>query len=243
MFRKFASLGQRRPVRLRVAMFVAVTCLAAANAPTEAGTVHGRLDLPPAPARPATTSHGFLAALPNLLAPIRSTDPTPYMFVMLDAGTPMPAAAAQIELAIVGERFSQTLLALPMNAELVIKNSSNTPRALRIAEAPQLLPKVQINPTGKQAFRPLKAGDVYTISDSEAMHLTATVVVTPSMWVAPVSPDGKFEFANIPEGKYAIKVYYKSGWIDKPEPDSVTVTASGKVELRTKIPAGFPVKK
>ncbi|MBP9088072.1 MAG: hypothetical protein KBG15_18265, partial [Kofleriaceae bacterium] len=179
----------------------------------------------------------------NLLAPIRSTDPTPWMFVMLDAGTPMPAATAQIELAIVGERFSQTVVALPLNAEMVIKNSSNSPRALRVTEAPQLLPKVQINPTGKQSFRPLKAGDIYTISDSEAPHLTATVVVTPSMWVAPIAADGKFEFANIPEGKYAIKVYYKTGWIDKPEPDAVTVTANGKVELRTKIPAGFPVKK
>lgn len=225
------------------AMVAGIASLLTVAAPATAGTVHGRLDLPPAPPRPATASHGFLAALPNLLAPIRSADPTPLMFVMLDASTPMPAATAQIELAIVGERFSQTLVALPMNAEMVIKNASNTPRALRIAEAPQLLPKVQINPTGKQAFRPLKAGDVYTISDAEAPHLTATVVVTPSMWVAPVAADGKFEFANIPEGKYAVKVYYKSGWIDKPEPDAVTVTASGKVELRTKIPAGFPVKK
>jgi hypothetical protein len=232
MFRNFASLTW-------VSAFAG---LCAWSSPAAAGTVSGRLELPPAPPRPPSAAHGFLEALPNLLAKIRVTDPTPWMFVMLDAGTPMPAATKPVEIDIIGERFSQTLVPLPANAELVIKNASKNTRFLGISEAPQLLKKVPLNPTNTQSFRPEKAGDVYTIRDSDAPHLSATVVVTPSAWVAPVSSDGKFDFANVPEGKYTLKVYYKSGWIDKPDPDQVTVSASGKVELRSKIPPGFPVK-
>jgi hypothetical protein len=208
-----------------------------------AGSVLGRLELPSPPPRPAAAAHGFIDAVPNLLAPVRTVDPTPWMFVMLESATPIPPGARSIELDVVGEKFSQTVMALPLNTELVIKNASKTVRFLAISEAPQLLDKRPLNPNMTASFRPLKSGDIYNIIDSEAPHLRATIVVTPSIWVAPITPDGKFELANIPEGKYAVRVFYKSGWIDKIDPDTVTVTANGKAEFRSKIPSGFPLKK
>jgi hypothetical protein len=211
------------------------------QATASAGIVVGHLDLPPASGRTAPPARGFVTPQPNLLAPPRAYDPSPWMAVVLDGDTPA-IAGRQITLDLVGERFSNQVIAIPLGTDLVIKNMSKTPRFLTVAESPTLLDSKVLNPSGTTTLKPVKIGDVYTIRDTESSHVSCTVVVTKSGLIADVGADGKFDMSGIPDGKYTLKVFYRSGWIDGID-NSVTISGAGKVDVKAKVPAGFPLKK
>lgn len=211
-----------------------------------AGTITGKLELPPPAKRPPPSQHGFVVPAPNLLAPLRAPDPSPLMFVVLDpvGGGTGGNPPAQIELAIVGERFARPVVALPIGTDLVIRNNSKVTRRLTAAGAPAgVLENRPLNPTSTVTLHPAKAGDMYQVRAEDAPHLFTIVVVTSSAQTATLTADNKFEFANVPDGRYAVRVFYQNGWIERGEAEQVTVTSASKQDLKLKIPAGFPLKK
>ena len=66
------------------------------------------------------------------------------------------------------------------------------------------------------------------------------VVGTP--YVSTVDDAGRFDFGDVAEGSYKLKIFYKDGWLEGVT--DVNVGNKGKVEVNPKVPAlAQPVKK
>lgn len=204
-----------------------------------AGPVAGKLELPPPPDRPPVVARGFLDRVENPLAPARPLVVTPYMIVALE-GTEKSASPGQVTWDLVGESFARPVIGAPVGAEIVIKNTSKVARTLAAAEDPKLVPTGPINPTGPKSFR-VTEPKIYTISDADAPYLKGKLVVVETPFVTTVDDAGKFEFSDVPEGSYKLRVFYKDAWLEVVT--DVVVPAKGKTEVNPKIPAFVPGKK
>jgi hypothetical protein len=223
--------------------FVLTLCIAGA---ARAGTVTGHIDLTPAPDRPAQTTKGFLDRADNPVTPVKPVNISSHLVIVLE-GDDKSVSPPQVTWELVGESFARPIIAVPVGAEVVIKNLSRTARTLTAAEDPKLVPQGPINPTGPKSLH-VNEVKTYTIGDADAPHLKGKLVVVATPHVANLDEAGKFELADVPDGTYKLRIYYyfpadgKDGWLDRTD-DSVTVPAKGKVDVNPKLPAGFPVKK
>jgi len=204
-----------------------------------ANTVVGKLELPPAPERPPIQQKGFLDRVENPLAPVRGVAVNSQLVLVLE-GDGKVDTPAQVNWDLAGESFSRPVIGAPIGAEVVIKNSSKLARNLAAAEDAKLIPAGPINPTGPKSFRPTEA-KVYTIGDKDAPHLKGTLVVVNTKYIAYVDAAGNFNFGDVPEGSYKLKIFFRSGWLEKEE--TVNVGVKGKTEVNVKVPAGYPLKK
>jgi hypothetical protein len=211
-----------------------------------AGSLTGKLELPPAPERPRVATKGFLDRVDNQLTEINQVNMATGLVVVLEGDEKPTSGGLQVTWELAGDSFGKPVLAVPVGAEVVIKNTSRTARMLVAAEDPKLIPGGPINAGGPKSFRPLEA-KTYTIGDSAAPHLKGKLVVVNTRYVASVDDTGKFEIADVAAGAYKLRVYVfspvvgKDGWLEMPEV-SVTVPAKGKGEAAAKLPAGYPVK-
>ena len=223
--------------------FVGVLVAAAVSA--RAGTVVGKLELPPAPERPPIVAKGFLDRTENPLAEVKKPSLAPYLVVALE-GDGAPSAPAQVTWDLVGESFARPVVAVPVGAEVVIRNQTKSARTIGAAEDPKLIAG-PLNPTGSKSFRPA-APALYTISDKDAPYLRGKIVVVNTSHVAVVDDAGRFEMTDVPDGSYKLRVFYydpaaeargkKSGWL-RTETD-VTVVAKakgGRTEVTAKLSA------
>jgi len=226
---------------LRVSVFAASVVVGGFADVATANTVVGRLDLPPAPERPPVATKGFLDRVDNPLAPVKGVNVAANMIVVLESAEGKVETPAQVNWDLAGESFSRPVVGAAVGAEVVIKNTSKTARNLVAAEDPKLIPAGPINPTGPKSFRPTEP-KIYNIGDKDAPHLKGVLVVVGTKHIATVDGAGRFDFGDVPEGSYKLRVFYKSGWIDKPD-ETVHVGAKGKTEVSVKVPAGYPLKK
>ena len=225
-----------KPLRVSVLSFAVMGLVGGRSA---AGPVVGKLELPPAPERPPVVTKGFLDRLENPLAPVRPQPVTTHMLVVLE-GDGKVETPAQVNWDLAGESFGRAVVGAPVGAEVVIKNTSKVARNLVAAEDPKLIPAGPINPTGPKSFRPTEP-NIYTIGDKDAPHLKGVLVVVPTKYIATVDASGKFDLGDVPEGQYKLRVFYRSGWIDRP--DETVNVGSKKTDVSVKIPAGYPLKK
>jgi hypothetical protein len=205
-------------------------------AAAHAGTVTGKLELPPPPPRPPLEVKGFLDRVENPLAPVKPLAPATRMVVVLE-GDEKPVSPPQVVVELLGETFSKKVVAAPAGAEVLIKNVSKTARTLAAAEDPKLVPQGPINPTGPKSFRVTDVGKVYTIGDKDAPHLQLKIVVVNTQYVGYPDETGRFEVDGVPPGAYKVKVWYGDGWVQRDD-ETITVAAKGKTEVNPKIPAG-----
>ncbi len=227
------------PLRVCVVVFGSLVAIG----PVEAGPVIGKLDLPKElPRREPAATKGFLERVENRLAEPRPVVVTPYMVVVLDQaeGAQKGAAPGQVHWELVGESFARPVMIAPIGSEVVIKNVSKTARTLVALEDATLVPSGPINPTGPKSFRVAEA-KVYTIADKDAAHLRGTLVTVTSPYVATVDESGKFELADVPEGNYKLRIFYKTAWLDGTT--DVAVGPKGKTEVAPKVPAFTAAKK
>ena len=146
---------------------------------------------------------------------------------------------------MVGESFARPVIAVPVGAEVVIKNTTKISRTIGAAEDPKLIVG-PLNPTGTKSFRATQPA-VYTIGDKDAPHLRGKIVVVATQHVATVDDAGRFEMTDVPDGSYKLRVFYynpageaqgrKSDWL--PFSADVTVASKGRVS-RTEVSAKLP---
>jgi hypothetical protein len=222
---------------------IAVRALAgsAVAGPSRTNSVVGKLELPPAPERPALATKGFLDRSENPLAPVRDVDVTRDMFVILDGGD-TPVSPPQVNWELIGESFARPVVAAPTGAEVVIKDTTKVARTLVAAEDAKLVPAGPINPGGTRSFRVTEAGKVYTIGDRDAAYLRGVVVVVNTQLIGYPDESGHFEVNDVPPGSYKLRVWYRDHWLDGVGGD--VVVTKGKTEVNPKIPPGaFAPKK
>jgi hypothetical protein len=222
-----------------------VGVIAALAGPSWAGSVVGKLDLPPAPERGPVVAKGFLDRMENPLADIKKVSLAPYLVVALEGPARPDAAPAEVTWDMVGESFSRPVIAVPVGAEVVIKNQTKISRTIGAAEDPKLIVG-PLNPTGTKSFRATQPA-VYTIGDKDAPHLKGKIVVVATHHVATVDDAGRFEMNDVPDGNYKLRVFYynpageaqghKSDWL--PFSADVVVAPKGRV-TRTEVSAKLP---
>jgi hypothetical protein len=212
---------------------------------TLAGGVAGRLELQP-PERPPLTRRGFLDRVENQLTPVRKVNAGPHLAVVLEGDASKPLSAGQVPWELGGEAFGKPVLVVPVGAEILVTNTSGSPRTLVALEDPKLLQAGPINPNGTKSFRVTEA-KAYTIVDKDVPHLRGKVLVVATPYyslveVSDAKPEvGTFKIADVAEGSYKLRVFYRDGWIDRPD-EPVTVS-KGNVDVAVKIPPGFPLRK
>jgi hypothetical protein len=232
-----------------IAAATAVTTLAALPAlstPAWAGTVVGKLELPPPPERGPVIAKGFVDRVENPLADIRKPNLAPYFVVALEGEARGDSAPAEVTWELVGESFARPVVAVPVGAEVVIKNVTKVARTIGATEDPKLITG-PLNPTGTKSFRATQPA-IYTILDKDAPHLRGKIVVVATPHVANVDEAGRFELADVPDGSYKLRIFYydpaaeargqKSDWLAITT--DVTVAAKGKAtrtEVSAKVPA------
>ncbi|HMG51829.1 MAG TPA: hypothetical protein VK601_00075 [Kofleriaceae bacterium] len=211
-----------------------------------AGTVVGRLELPPAPERGPVLARGFVDRVENPLADIKKPSLAPYLVVVLESEQKSDAAPAQVNYDLVGESFVRPVVAVPVGAEVVIKNQTKVARTIAAAEDPKLITG-PLNPTGTKSFRATQPA-VYTLGDKDAPHLRGKIVVVASTHVASLDDAGRFEMTDVPDGSYKLRVFYydpageargkRSDWLAFTA--DVTVAPRGRTnrtEVNAKLPA------
>lgn len=221
----------RRPLVLVGAVVGAVSGPAAI-----AGTLVGKIDPPtqlPARAKPAEP--GFVERYENSVMPVKPVNIMARMVVVVE-GDEKPAAPPRVQWNLVGETFNHPVIAAAAGAEVTIVNQSKTARFLSAKEDPKLLEAKPLNPSGPTTFHPPEAGKVYTIVDKDATHLVGRVVVVNTQYIAYPDADGHFEIENIPPGAYKLKIFYDTGWLNRPD-EAVDVGAKGKTEINPKLAA------
>jgi len=224
-------------LRAILAWLVVLVPLAGAAHAAPATSIGGKLELPSTlPERPPLVMKGFLDRTENQLAPIKPIAATSQMVVVLE-GDEKPVSPPQVVIELLGETFSRKVVAAPAGAEVVIKHLSKQARTLVAAEDPKLVPQGPINPTGPKSFRVADPGKVYNIGDKDAPHLTLRIVTINTPFYAYPDESGRFNIDNVPPGNYKLKVWYGTGWIERPD-DAVEVGPKGKTEFNPKIPAG-----
>lgn len=200
------------------------------------GVLYGKIEFPARlPERAPPTTKAFLDRTENPFLPVRSENVAQQMVIVAE-GDAKPTSPPQVTWDLVGESFARPVIAAPIGAEVVIKNQSRTSRTLTAAEDPKLLPLGPVNPTATKSFRAVEADKVFTISDKDAPHLVGRLVVVPSQYIAYPDETGRFEIADIPPGSYKVKIWFRTGWINR-SADEVAVAAKGKTELNPKLRA------
>jgi hypothetical protein len=222
-----------------------VAAVLAMAAPAAAGTVSGKLELPPgAPDRPPVRGKAFVDRTPNPLAPVRQVNPLPAIIISLEPApttqfAPPPPAAVNWDL--LGESFARPVLPVRIGGEVRIRNKGRTAPVLVAAGKPTLLIKKPLNPTAEITFIPGTEPGPIEIIDEASPHLKARIVVMGSPFFATPNTKGEFEIANVPEGEWVVKVWYDTGWLDRPD-ETITV-GEKRTELTLKLPAKWPLKK
>jgi hypothetical protein len=213
---------------------------------SQAGTVVGRLELPAPPERGPVVAKGFLDRTENPFVEIRKLNIAPYFVVALEGPVRSDSAPAEVTWDLVGESFARPVIAVPVGAEVVIKNQTKISRTIGAAEDPKLIAG-PLNPASSKSFRATQPG-VYTIGDKDAPHLKGKIVVVATTHVASVDDNGRFEMTDVPDGSYKLRIYYYdrageargrgSDWL--PVTTDVTVGSKGKAnrtDVNVKVPA------
>jgi hypothetical protein len=222
---------------------VVLACLAGEGL---AGNVIGRVELPAPPERPPVAQRGFLDRTENPLTPVRPVNVGPYLVAVLE-GEAKPQAPAQVKWELGGDAFGRPLIVVPVGAEVLIVNTAGTPRTLVALEDPKLIAQGAVTPGATKSFRASEP-KLYTITDKDVPHLRGRVLVVPTPYFAMIevsgakNEHGAFQIADVAEGSYKLRLFYKDGWIDRPD-EAVTVPAKRNAEVAVKVPLGFPLRK
>jgi hypothetical protein len=213
--------------------FLVAACVFMSVAPAAAMPVTGKIQLPEPPKRPPPVVGGFTPRAENPKKPVRPVDVGQYLVVVLENDNTKPDSPGQVKWELVGDSFSPPVKAVPVGAQVVIKNVSHTARTLSVAEDAKLIQTGLINPKiGERSFTVGEAR-AYTVGDKDAPHLSGKLVVVATSHIAYVEATekdgkwtGKYEFADVPEGSYKLRIFYQDHWLEQTE--TVQVPAKGK---------------
>jgi plastocyanin len=176
-----------------------------------AATVRGTITLPQDTADPRETQwrveNGVLPVGP------RQPDPHSEVIVMLVGGRvptrkeePQPA---QVELH--GLRLDPRVLPVLVGTTVEFKNNDRVPHSLYVDRATTVMAP-QPTPAAQSRKQKFDVAGEYRIRDEDYPHIQGAVVAVSSPYFTRVDDKGAFRL-EVPEGKYTLKVFYRTNWV------------------------------
>jgi plastocyanin len=182
--------------------------------PTAAATVRGTITLPPEAPDPRDSQW----RVENGILPIgpRQPDPRADVIVVLEgqstkAGGKDAAAPSTVQIELHGLRLDPRVVAVPVGTSVEFKNSDRVPHTLYIERATAVMPPTP-TPSGKSRTQKFEVAGEYRIRDEEYPHIQGAVVAVRSPYFTRLDERGAFRL-DVPEGKYALKVFYRTAWV------------------------------
>ncbi|MFH0899907.1 MAG: hypothetical protein V2A73_04685 [Pseudomonadota bacterium] len=202
-------------------------------------SVEGTVLLPPSEIQePPTQYPGFVDRIRNQITEIRPFDPRPECFVFLEGGPTDPSASqtpkqpATLELG--PESFRIHLLPVIGGTTVTINNIGETTHPIYSPDQSDLLGGPPIGPKGTRAAV-MKASDggatLVRLLSKESLHLEGRIVVLPTRYFSRLARDGSFSIADVPEGKWTMRVWFRDGWLAVTQ--AVEVDARGQKVMLT----------
>lgn len=204
-----------------------------AGGTSSADSLRGVLALPPHFATPAAVGAPVFWRLANPYIPIGPpiVDPRQEMVVALEG----PAQVSQTDrvstIELVNLRAEPPVIAVAPGTKVRFVNHDTMMHLIEPAPgSPFMKPNsVAAGDEFSQSFDKLGS---YDLRCSEIPHLRATVLVTEQKLVALPDNEGTFHFADLPQDKFLLRVWYKGKWIH-----SQTVRVRGKANIEVRLPA------
>lgn len=222
---------------LRPFVVAAISCLGVltGEGTSGAGSLKGVIQLP-ASFRPPNDSVGspVFWRLPNPYVPLGPplVDPRRSMLVALEgpAAGEAPDRPAVIEL--VNSRAEPPMLAVEPGTKVLFRNLDPVMHIIEpVPGAPPFIQTRSIAPADEFGHTFEKAG-TFKLRCSEFPHVRATVLVTDQPRTALPDQNGAFEFPDLPQDKFLLRVWYEGKWIH-----SQTVQVRGRTTVEVRLPA------
>jgi hypothetical protein len=180
--------------------------------------IEGEVGLPLSPIEePPVSFPGFLDRIKNPIADLRPYDPRPECFVSLEGG-PGGAAITQapskpVVWELIGEGFSIPVLPVVKGTRVDLKNTGRATHLLYSPDVPELLAKDPIGPGGtRQLVLPSTDGAI-RVKSQDSPHVLGKIVVLPTRLHSRVAADGTFQIADVPPGKWTLRLWCRDGWL------------------------------
>lgn len=234
-------------------MFFGVALAAGANrahAQDETGAVSGSISLADPSALPEipVRSRAFTRRLRGPLKPPQKLDVRDHIVVVLvggpvaDADKKPPSRTLRYEL--VGESFATPIFPFVAGSKLEIKNTGHrVPRLYALGNDGLIedtpLPEKGVRPIKKPLTEPFAQTELRA---RDSAHMRGVLLALPHPYFSLVDGDGKYEIKGVPAGKWTVKVFYRTGWVDMRD-TIVEVTAGRPTRAPTiKLPADITTK-
>jgi high-affinity iron transporter len=178
-------------------------------------------------------------AMPEACAP--SVSPAVVTLEPLDrpaaATTPTPTAAKVVLVDQKALRFEPRVRALVPGQALKVSNGDSEPHDVHVLGDDGVTLLNQGTAPGRSVdFVPKRPGVLRLVCDIHS-HMRGFVVVGSSPWTKVCSREGRFRFDDVPDGRYALKVWHELGDGLKPE-RTIEVKGGRPVDLGTITVAG-----
>jgi plastocyanin len=205
-----------------------------AGLPALAALLRGTVALP-AGFKPVEARHTTYWRVENGVLPIAPPlrDPRTDMVAFLEGGQVPPAGEQTIPVEINGYRFDPPVVFIPAGATVEFKNTGRTPHV--IFDRQKVMPPGSVKP-GESRKQKYHAEGEYEVREEEFPHMRAIIKVLPTPLFTRPDDKGAFKLDNVPEGKWAVKVWYRGEILAT---EAVEVGPKGG-DVVVRIPEGKP---
>ncbi len=191
-------------------MKVAISCLLLCSNIATAGSLSGKVKI-----RANYPTHnpgsGFVKRVANPILPLKEFNPRPLMIVSLESVDGLSAPGTKsVEYKLAGESFSVPIMAVSKGQKLTIKNEGRTSPVLYCDELEWTPEALNPNRTRDGVVKTEKS---FTIAVKKRPYMKGKVVIMPTSFFGLVDDKGNFKVADLPDGKWKVKVWYGAGWL------------------------------
>ena len=194
-------------------------------------SVRGTVSLPPVRAeRPATfwprVENGVLPIAPPLVSPMSE------VVVVLEGPTTVASWSGSIAMEILGADFVPRVLPVLVGTLVEFKNADRSPYNVFSPENGSFFSREEVAPGRSRKIKFLAPG-TYAVRTDEFPHMEGTVLVLQTNLYARPDERGGFKIESVPEGRYSLKVFYKSGFVHQQTID----VGKSPLEVRVTVPS------
>jgi len=199
---------------VRAGLVPALLCLLS-PAPSDAGVVRGQLTIPTERSDAQSDGlwridNGILPVLPRVIDPHSEC-----LIVLLPRVEPKarePRREDNVTVELRGLRLTQAAIAVPLGAQLDLKNEDRVPHTLYTAAPDETVLPMRPTPAGGLRSERMQRPGTFLLLDDELPHLHGWIVVPERGTTLRPDDHGVFS-GTVPDGRYKLKVFFRGAYV------------------------------